>query len=595
MIKPSSYHPVHFWRTTIILAVFYFCTMQAHGQQCQYLDTLGIKNLQDSLVTNFPSICKKEIIGQSVLGRDIVALKISDNVNSTESEPKILLQGCIHGDEMNPEQYICKMARHFCRDYATSTQVQNMVDNNEIWLIATANPDGLVGHNYGHRPNANGIDLNRDFGYMWNNDNPSAMPFGEQETKLLRDFILRENFSLVIDYHSGLQGIIYPWYWRAAASPDDAEFSQLVNQYDAQSGYAAGTFAVSSGYNLYPTNGALCEFAYGSLGSTAVAVELTDWSLNACTVTNYNIPSVFYAITQIDNSLHGIVTDAGNGTPIRNARISVTGKMPVYSNAVNGDYYKYLLPGSYTVTVSANGYATQTFNGVNVTATGAVLNVQLNASADFAASKILICQNLDNENDPAETWKSLGMNDGLYYALGDSGYAVFDMGGMIQDVSGNDFTVHGSAGSNGDAVNVYCSASVDGPWALLGSMTATASFDLNANINVRYIKVADNGAGPSNVNGAGFHFDAITCTNITAGVEEERLVTAKVYPNPASDFINIEPGFEAEKILLYNASGQCVLNEKFSDRIDISALPAGMYFMQLMNDSVSVSARIVKQ
>ena len=55
----------------------------------------------DTMITDHPSIISnKVIIGQSLEGRDIWAVKISDNVKQEENEPAILFNGAIHSDEL---------------------------------------------------------------------------------------------------------------------------------------------------------------------------------------------------------------------------------------------------------------------------------------------------------------------------------------------------------------------------------------------------------------------------------------------------------------------------------------------------------------
>ena len=153
-----------------------------------------IRDLQDSLVTNFPNICKKLVIGTSVSGFDIVALKFSDNVNIDETEPEILLTFCIHGDEENPEQVAMKLARRLCLDYNSDAQTTELINTREIWIIAVMNPDGMRGVNWFNRPNANGVDMNRNYGYMWNGEDFDPNEYSEPETKATRDFILSHNF-----------------------------------------------------------------------------------------------------------------------------------------------------------------------------------------------------------------------------------------------------------------------------------------------------------------------------------------------------------------------------------------------------------------
>ncbi|MCP4552365.1 MAG: hypothetical protein GY834_10055, partial [Bacteroidetes bacterium] len=108
--------------TTLILTLTFFISINSYSQ-CEYLDTSGIDDLQDSLATYFPSICKKIKIGTSVSGYDLVAMKFSDNVNIDEAEPEILLTSCIHGDETHPEQVMMKLARELCLKYNYDPQI----------------------------------------------------------------------------------------------------------------------------------------------------------------------------------------------------------------------------------------------------------------------------------------------------------------------------------------------------------------------------------------------------------------------------------------------------------------------------------------
>lgn len=65
------------------------------------------------------------------------------------------------------------------------------------------------------------------------------------------------------------------------------------------------------------------------------------------------------------------------------------------------------------------------------------------------------------------------------------------------------------------------------------------------------------------------------------------LVTANVYPNLATGSVNlvlVENANPPLKVVWYNAQGQAVqyhsLQEKHT-RVDVSALPAGLYFLQI--------------
>jgi len=52
------------------------------------------------LADDYPFLCRVDTIGQSIEGRLILALKISDNVYEDEDEPEVFYTSNIHGDEL---------------------------------------------------------------------------------------------------------------------------------------------------------------------------------------------------------------------------------------------------------------------------------------------------------------------------------------------------------------------------------------------------------------------------------------------------------------------------------------------------------------
>jgi predicted deacylase len=591
-----------------IISVLFVCfSLISNAQQgvCWY-ELADIMELVDSLDTHFPSICKRIDLGSSVEGRPIAALKISNNVGTDEPQPEILLIGCIHGSEKASAYTMCNLARELCLQYASNQQIQDLVNTREIWIIPALNPDGFI---MDIKLNANWVDLNRDAGYMWTGSlGSSPGAFSQPESKIIRDFILSRNFSTIIDYHSGIQGIIYPWFYRSDACPDHNEVSWLANQYHDLSAYPSGTFNVTSGYDLYQTNGSVAEFAYGSLGIHAFAVELfSGWSGDGCMGMDYNRASIFMMIEKAGFGISGTVADATTGQPIA-AKIHVHGKMPFYNSPSVGDYHKYLQPDTYTVTISANGYDSQTINNVVVTSGNlTVVNAQLTPNTNNqAAFKLIACKNIADDvvaADPMETWNITGIPDGLHYPLSDTGYVVLDIGANIVNVTGPDITVTGAASVAGNGYELFWSSTPDGPWALLGSGTSTQSFELGNVNNARYLKILDNGNGPGNVHGAGFHLDAVTVEQTTVGIDETspEFAAFSVYPNPTQGMLNIRTkGIETgmATIQVFNSIGKQIAS--FPEilagaqiTIDLSGNPTGLYFMTIQNKHKSETLKII--
>lgn len=67
----------------------------------------------------------------------------------------------------------------------------------------------------------------------------------------------------------------------------------------------------------------------------------------------------------------------------------------------------------------------------------------------------------------------------------------------------------------------------------------------------------------------------------------------KIFPNPASDYINIST-IENSEIQIYNSTGQLVLSQYVSpvnNQLDISVFPAGVYFVNIINKNAQVLSK----
>ena len=233
-----------------------------------------------------------EIIGYSEVDNlPIWALKLSFNADVDEDEPKVLLLGHVHAEEIYGIEIVMELIDRLLNpypDHASSLQlIYEIMSKTEIWIIPTYNPDGLrMVHGYddgygwiqdvyyrknkkdtnnngifdfiiGPGDDVDGVDLNRNFDLNWyfgddfdtqdfGSCNPSYItnfdyyrgsdPFSESEVRTIRDFALENNFLLSIAYHSSRSGcvsekVIYPWFWgESKPSPDLPIASRLGEQ-----------------------------------------------------------------------------------------------------------------------------------------------------------------------------------------------------------------------------------------------------------------------------------------------------------------------------------------------------------------------------
>ncbi|SVB29676.1 uncharacterized protein METZ01_LOCUS182530, partial [marine metagenome] len=228
-------------------------------------------------------IFHKEVIGYSTEDNlPFWGVKISDNANVDEDEPRILILGQCHAEEIYGVEISMALINCFlnlssggveeCFNSEIAGQVFPNLQNLEIWIVPTHNPEGLrVVHGYeetdgdttqwiqdvSYRKNkrdvngdgifnfdntveagsdSDGVDLNRNYDFNWifgddlyiENCNGGYCshfdyyrgdaPFSESETKAIRDFAIEKQFLLSIAYHSSRSGnvsekVIYSWEW----------------------------------------------------------------------------------------------------------------------------------------------------------------------------------------------------------------------------------------------------------------------------------------------------------------------------------------------------------------------------------------------
>ncbi len=470
-----------------------------------------IISIIDSLALNFPSICKKYLMGTSAGGRQLAILKISDNVALDEPEAEIMFDGGIHGDEVGGPQNIILFARELCLNYGVNSMYTDLIDNREIWLYPMVNPDGRVAMS---RYNNYGVDLNRDCGYMWNGEGQSTGAFSQVESKTLRKIMLDHQFVIYTNYHSGTEILSYPWSYRASAARDYSLFNNLGSVYSITSGY--GSLQYGQGYNImYAINGSTKDFTYGCLGNIGWSIEISNSkqppASQIMTFYNHNKPAMIEMIKRSDWGISGILTDSITGEPVR-ASVWINDFYPVYSDPEVGDYHKYLLPGSYTVKIQANGYNTRILTNITVPLTGSVeVDAKLVPEQKWYAHRVVSCHIPGNNfGDEGYTPGALGAPDGIPYSIGHLGWILLDMHDTICNGEGNDFKVIQS-GSTAKSFTISGSNNMDGPFQVIGTGNGTTSFDLAACPldKVRFLRIVDNGTGTISGPGAGFNLDAV--------------------------------------------------------------------------------------
>ncbi|MFQ5584715.1 MAG: M14 family zinc carboxypeptidase, partial [Calditrichia bacterium] len=391
----------------------------------------------------------------------------------------------------------------------------HLVNNREIWIYPFVNPDGRQALT---RYNNNGVDLNRDWGYMWDGWGGSSAAFSQPETQAAARWIFEHQFVLSQSNHGGTEAISYPWSYRPDLAPDRNPIDFLAAGYASNSGYS--NLPYFQGYNgMYSINGSAKDSFYGLKGSVGWTMEVSQDKIPSPSAIaqyySWNKPAMLYLIDMVGRGVRGVITDANTGLPVPAiiwVNNAATEYWPIYTDPQMGDFHKFLLPGTYDLTVTANGYLPQSVSNISVVDTGAsVVNFQLQPNTGTFAYRIISSQIPSNNfSDEGMTPRALGEPDGRNYSIGKNGWIVLDMGNNIQDFPGNDFKViEDDASPEGFTVEV--GSDIFGPWTLVGSGIGTTEFDLSTAglANFRYIRIEDDGDGQANVPDAGFDLDAV--------------------------------------------------------------------------------------
>ena len=251
-----------------------------------------------ALESAHPRTVKLFTIGTSLEGRQIYAVKISEAPERDEGEPAILFLGCHHAREWISVEVPLFFARYLAENAASDPAVADLVARGEIWIVPLVNPDGLeysidVYRYWRKNRRANvdgsfGVDLNRNYGYMWGADDIGSSPsplsetyrgpsaFSEPETRAVRDLFLREDIRALVSYHSFSQAILYPWGYKDIPTDRDGLLREIgldmAGLMEAVNGraYSCGRSSAS----LYLTNGDTTDWTFAESGIPSYTVEL---------------------------------------------------------------------------------------------------------------------------------------------------------------------------------------------------------------------------------------------------------------------------------------------------------------------------------
>jgi hypothetical protein len=247
----------------------------------------------DSMQLLFPSIITvKQSIGVSIQGRNLWAVKISDNPDAEEDEPEALFTALHHAREPQGMMTVLYYMWWLLENYGTDSEATYLVNNREQWFIPVVNPDGYV-YNETTNPGGGGmwrknrrnngggtfgVDPNRNYGpyYMWNASNggsstdPSSetyrgtAPFSEPENQAIDFFMRAHTIKTCLNYHTHSNLLIFPWGYLSRENADSLVYRDWAYFMTADNHYTMGTDLQTVNYS---TRGNSDDYMFGDTSS----------------------------------------------------------------------------------------------------------------------------------------------------------------------------------------------------------------------------------------------------------------------------------------------------------------------------------------
>ena len=256
-----------------------------------------VASVLDQISTAYPQfVTPKFSVGQTIEGRNLWAVKISDQPGVDENEPEVRFDAMHHAREPESMQTALWYLLWLCESHGTDPLATYLVNRRETWILPVINPDGYV-YNQSIAPGGGGmwrknrrdngggsmgVDLNRNYPYEWfyddsgSSSNPNSEIYrgtaasSEPEVTGMVAFMASRDFKTALSLHTYSNLWLAPWGYDQLYPANWTAYDEIGSLATEFNGYPHDPASLL----LYAANGVTFDQDHGTHGTMAWTPEI---------------------------------------------------------------------------------------------------------------------------------------------------------------------------------------------------------------------------------------------------------------------------------------------------------------------------------
>ncbi|MBU6153521.1 MAG: zinc carboxypeptidase [Bdellovibrionales bacterium] len=380
-LKTAGYRPV-------VVSVERFSA----GPDSRYQNPEKVEAALKQFAALHPNLAQVKSIGKSLQGRDIWAIRMTQNVKVEDpSKPHVFFNAMHHAREVMTSEIGLDIVETLLGQYGKDPTITRWLNSYVVDVVPMFNVDGnqlVWSQDSMWRKNARGgygVDINRNYPYAWNScrgssgsryaqDYRGEGAASEPETQVMMNYVRSIRPVMSVSYHSYSEIVIYPYgcegqrtETREVVEKIGKELASKLKKDDGRGTYTAGTAPEL----LYSVDGGDIDWLYAVAQVIPFVIEVNavsqgfqpNYSRWRDQTVEAQRAGWKYILGRMDgSSLYGQIKDP-QGRSVQQAKIRIRSADGVFSQELrvnpDGFFNVILNPGLYRVQIEATGYSSE--------------------------------------------------------------------------------------------------------------------------------------------------------------------------------------------------------------------------------------------